>query len=80
MAGRRSRLGPPRAGAGESAQLGCRFLLRDDEGHVDDACLAALLGSLTPLGHWTLVRKLEEFDAMPAYAPTPLAIHDHTPA
>lgn len=46
-----------------------RLLARDEGVHVTDAAVADLLERVGGVAGWSLVRKLEEFDGIPAHPP-----------
>jgi len=50
-------------------RLRARVAARRDDAHLTDSAVAEVLTALAAVGHWTLVRKLEEFDAIPAFPP-----------
>ena len=53
----------------DATQLQGRILVRDDDTHLNDAALAEVLGAVASVASWTLLRKLEEFDGIPAFVP-----------
>ncbi len=46
----------------------CRMLVADGE-HLTDEGVAEVLLAVAPVATWTVVRKLVEFDGVPAYTP-----------
>jgi hypothetical protein len=46
-----------------------RIVADRDDVHVTDEAIAEVLAALAPLGLWSLVRNLQEFDSTPAYPP-----------
>lgn len=59
---------------GNGRRFRARFVARAPEAHLTDAAVAETLELVAPLAHWSLVRKLEEFDGVPAYPPTAVEI------
>ena len=55
--------------APDDRRLRARVVARCDDAHLTDSAVAEVLAALATVGHWSLVRKLEEFDAIPAFAP-----------
>lgn len=53
----------------DGRRLRARVVARHDDDHLTDSAVAEVLDALAAVGHWSLVRKLEEFDAIPAFPP-----------
>jgi len=50
-------------------RLRARIVARAEDAHLTDGAVIEVLAALAEVGHWSLVRKLEEFDAIPAFPP-----------
>jgi len=50
-------------------RLRARVVARHDDAHLTDEAVTEVLAALALVGHWSLARKLEEFDATPAFPP-----------
>lgn len=54
-----------------------RVVARNEDVHLTDAALLEVLGAMSTIAGWSVVRKLEEFDGIEAFAP--LGTPDQTP-
>ena len=54
-----------------------RVVARNEDVHLTDAALLEVLGAVSTIAGWSVVRKLEEFDGIEAF--TPLGTPDQTP-
>jgi len=52
-----------------ATQNRARLMLRDEDAHLTDQAIAEALAAVGGIATWSLVRKLEEFDAVEAFAP-----------
>ena len=46
-----------------------RLMARDEDAHLTDAALLEVLSAVSRVTDWSIVRKLEEFDGVDAFAP-----------
>ena len=52
-----------------ASQARARLMVRNEDGHLTDAAISEALIALGVTATWSLVRKLEEFDAVEAFVP-----------
>ncbi len=61
-----------------ATQARARLMLRHEDAHLTDPAIAESLAAIGSVATWSLVRKLEEFDAVEAFAPLGCSLNTMT--